>query len=453
MNDESPSSSDPTPDDEFRDLFAQFLAGNGEIDPAALAGVAGLPSDPAALRALLSQLQSALTNTSSVEATAKLSLDQAVAAAGRDDASVTDATRAAYDQAFDLADLWLSEVTDVSALQAPPMLLTRREWVRATMDVWRALSEPVASSISGAMGTMLESQTPEDMMSTLGSASAMVQSVGSTLFAMQLGHVVGELSAEVLSGGDIGVALLPDGRAGVLPQNVTALSAGLDVAAQEVQLYIAIRELAHARLFHHARWLPLDLQSALTAYAQGIHIDAGPLESLMENFDPSRPEELRNALTDGRLIPPRSDEQKRALERIETQLALIEGWVDVVTEDATRRLPRSNALAETMRRRRASGGPAESAFAALVGLELRPRRLREASAMWRAVTTAIGASARDALWSHPDAMPSSDDVSAPDSFVARLVAQSRGEAPDQDDIDRALEDLLRDQPNESTNDS
>jgi putative hydrolase len=352
MNDESPSSSDPTPDDEFRDLFAQFLAGNGEIDPAALAGVAGLPSDPAALRALLSQLQSALSNPSSVEATAKLSLDQAVAAAGRDDASVTDATRAAYDQAFDLADLWLSEVTDVSALQAPPMLLTRREWVRATMDVWRALSEPVASSISGAMGTMLESQTPEDMMSTLGSASAMVQSVGSTLFAMQLGHVVGELSAEVLSGGDIGVALLPDGRAGVLPQNVTALSAGLDVAAQEVQLYIAIRELAHARLFHHARWLPLDLQSALTAYAQGIHIDAGPLESLMENFDPSRPEELRNALTDGRLIPPRSDEQKRALERIETQLALIEGWVDVVTEDATRRLPRSNALAETMRRRR-----------------------------------------------------------------------------------------------------
>jgi putative hydrolase len=321
------------------------------------------------------------------------------------------------------------------------------------MDVWRALSEPVASSISGAMGTMLESQTPEDMKSTLGGASAMVQSVGSTLFAMQLGHVVGQLSAEVLSGGDIGVALLPDGRAGVLPQNVTALSTGLDVAEQEVQLYIAIRELAHARLFHHARWLPLDLQSALTAYAQGIHIDAGPLESLMENFDPSRPEELRSALTDGRLIPPRSDEQKRALERIETQLALIEGWVDVVTEDATRRLPRSSALAETMRRRRASGGPAESAFAALVGLELRPRRLREASAMWRAVTTAIGASARDALWSHPDAMPSSDDVSAPDSFVARLVAQSRGEAPIQDDIDRALADLLRDEPNESTNDS
>ena len=240
------------------------------------------------------------------------------------------------------------------------------------------------------------------------------------------------------------VALLPDGRAGVLPQNVAALSVGLDIAEQEVQLYIAIRELAHARLFHHARWLPLDLRSALTAYAHGIHIDAAPLESLMENFDPANPEELRSALTDGRLIPPKSEEQMRALDRIETQLALIEGWVDVVTEDATRRLPRAGALAETMRRRRASGGPAESAFAALVGLELRPRRLREAAAMWRAVTEAIGSSARDALWAHPDVMPTTQDVSEPSAFVAKLVAQSRGDAPVQDDMDRALEDLLRD---------
>jgi len=445
MSENSSTPSDSTPDDEFRELFAAFLAGNGEIDPAALAGVAGLPSDPAALRALLNQLQSALANPATGEATAKLSLDQAVAAAGREDQSISENTRSSYEQAFDLADLWLSEVTDVSPLQAPPLLLTRREWVRHTMSVWRELSEPVASSISGAMTTMLETQTPEDMQSGLASASAMVQSVGNTLFAMQLGHVVGQLSAEVLSGGDIGVALLPDGQAGVVPQNISSLGNGLDIAEQEVLLYIAIRELAHARLFHQARWLPLDLRSALTAYAQGIHIDAAPLESLMENFDPSNPEELRSALTDGRLIPPKSDDQKRALERIETQLALIEGWVDVVTEDATARLPRANALSETMRRRRASGGPAESAFAALVGLELRPRRLREAATMWRAVTEAIGTAARDALWAHPDLMPTSDDVTNPAALVDRLVARARGEEPAQDDMDRALEDMLRDE--------
>ncbi len=443
MSDENFLRPDSNPDDEFRELFEQFLAGKGEIDPASLAGVAGLPSDPAALRALLNQLQQAMSNPASAEASGKLALEQAVAAAGRDDQSVTESMRSAYDQAFDIADLWLSEATDVSALQAPPLLLTRREWVRHTMNVWQELSEPVATSISSAMGEMLASNTPDDMQATLGNASAMLNSVGSTLFAMQLGHVVGQLSGEVLSGGDIGVALLPDGRAGVVPQNVDALASGLEGDQQEVRLYVSVRELAHARLFHHARWLPLDLRSALTAYAQGIHIDSAPLESLMENFDPTNPEELRSALTDGRLIPPKSDEQKRALERIETQLALIEGWVDVVTEDATRRLPRAGALAETMRRRRASGGPAESAFAALVGLELRPRRLREAATLWRALTDAVGSAARDALWSHPDSMPTGADIDNPHAFVDRVVATARGDAPEQDEMDRALEDLLR----------
>jgi putative hydrolase len=103
-------------------------------------------------------------------------------------------------------------------------------------------------------------------------------------------------------------------------------------------------------------------------------------------------------------------------------------------------LPSSAAIAETVRRRRASGGPAESAFATLVGLELRPRRLREAAAMWKKVTDAAGSDARDALWSHPDLVPTSDDVDDPTTLIARITA---GEAVP-DDVDQALEDLLND---------
>lgn len=121
-------------------------------------------------------------------------------------------------------------------------------------------------------------------------------------------------------------------------------------------------------------------------------------------------------------------------------LALIEGWVDVVTAAATTRLPRSAAIAEMVRRRRAAGGPAESAFATLVGLELRPRRLREAAAMWQRVVDELGPEQRDALWSHPDLVPTSADIDDPDALVARL----RDPGTASDDIDRALEDLLND---------
>jgi putative hydrolase len=308
------------------------------------------------------------------------------------------------------------------------------------MPVWTQLAEPVAESIADSLTSVLQEQAPEEMKQLLAGASQVMRSVGGTLFAMQLGQVVGQLSTEVVSGGDVGIPLLDDQQAALVPQNVAAFGEGLDIETDQVQLYLAVRELAHARLFRHARWLRLHLISSIREFAQGIHIDTTRLEELAVDFDPSDPGELRDALASGALIPPKTDEQLAALGRLETTLALIEGWVDVVTAQATARLPRSAAIAETVRRRRAAGGPAESAFSTLVGLELRPRRLREAAAMWSAVTEAVGAEQRDALWSHPDIVPTSTDVDDPQALVARLTASE----PAFDDVDQAIEDLLND---------
>ncbi|MFY9928584.1 MAG: zinc-dependent metalloprotease, partial [Streptosporangiaceae bacterium] len=65
----------------------------------------------------------------------------------------------------------------------------------------------------------------------------------------------------------------------------------------------------------------------------------------------------------------------------------------------------------------ATGGPAERTFATLVGLELRPRRLREAATIWQGLTEARGIDGRDGLWAHPDLLPAADDLENPDAFV------------------------------------
>src|SRR5690606_15702534 len=67
--------------------------------------------------------------------------------------------------------------------------------------------------------------------------------------------------------------------------------------------------------------------------------------------------------------------------------------------------------------RRAAGGPAEQTFAALVGLELRPRRLREAAALWAALTEHRGIAGRDGLWGHPDLLPAEEDFADPNAFA------------------------------------
>jgi putative hydrolase len=432
-------------DDEFRDMLREFLSGNGSIDPSQLAGAAGLPSDPASMQQLIGQLQNAIRTSDDNGMNWGLALEQGKALAVKDAVPATPADRASLQQAFHIAALWLEEVTRVSELSAEPILLTRSEWVTRTMPLWTQLAEPVATSISNSLTEVLREQAPEEMQGMIANAGNIVRAVGGTLFAMQLGQVVGQLSAEVVSGGDVGIPLLDDGQAALLPQNVAEFGDGLDTPADQVALYLAVRELAHARLFRHAKWLRLQLVTSITEFARGIRIDTERMEELAESFDPANPEELREAMVSGALIPPKTDSQLAALARLETMLALVEGWVDVVTAGATTRLPKADAIAEMVRRRRAAGGPAESAFATLVGLELRPRRLREAAAMWQAITDAVGDDGRDALWSHPDVLPTSEDIDDPSALIARLTGAAAGAQPELDEVDQAIEDLLRDE--------
>ncbi len=437
------SRDDSSPEDEFRDMLRDFLAGNSDMDPAKLAGAAGLPNDPEMVAHLIAQLQAALANSGD-GINWDLALEQAKGIAGRTTVVSLPAERSQLEQALHVASLWLDEVTDISALTTEPRLMSRQEWVVATMPVWTQLAEPVATSIANSLTNVLTESAPEDMNDMVEGASKLMRNVGGTLFAMQLGHVVGQLSSEVVSGGDIGIPLLETQEAAIVPQNAIGFGAGLDIPLDQIELYLAVRELAHARLFRHAKWLRLQLLTSITEFARGIRIDTQRLEELASDFDPNNPEELREAMTSGALIPPKSDDQLAALERLETMLALIEGWVDVVTAQATTRLPSSAAIAETVRRRRASGGPAESAFATLVGLELRPRRLREAAAMWQAVTDAVGNDKRDELWSHPDLVPEASDIDDPAALIARITA----DAPEPDDVDQAIEDLLNDDTTE-----
>lgn len=441
MADRGDDPSEQNPEDEFREMLRELLSGQGGIDPSKLAGAAGLPNDPASLAALFSQLQQAM-NHADEGIDWSVALRQGEQRAAAEQRQLDDGERARFDQAFQVASLWLDEAVDVSAMPGTPELLTRRAWVAETMPIWSQLAEPVALSISDALTRVMSEQAPEEMRAMVQGASRMMRSIGGALFAMQLGQVVGQLASEVVSGGDIGIPIIEDGRAAILPQNVAAFGEGLDVDAGEVELYLAVRELAHARLFRHAKWLRLHFITAITAFARGIDVDTDRLEELAEGFDPSNTEALRDAVVSGALIRPKSEAQQSALDRIETMLALVEGWVDVATADATSRLPKSVAIAETIRRRRASGGPAESALATLVGLELRPRRLRDAAAMWRAVTDAVGVEARDALWAHPDLLPTAADLDDPAALIARLTGESPVDADDAE-FDQALEQLLR----------
>ncbi|MEW1833926.1 zinc-dependent metalloprotease [Microbacterium sp. NPDC079995] len=447
MTDDADKTGDDLPgDDDLAEMLRRMLGGQGGIDPEQLRQLSAMGIDPAMMRTIMQQLQAAMAGDGGDDGVDwSAARTQALHIANRDGLGITAGARTEFDQAFALAALWLSEATSIGELAQTPRPITRGQWVEATLPVWQELAEPVASSISDALTAALESQTPEEMRPAIEGAGRLMRRVGGALFAGQLGAVIGKLSLEVVSGGDVGIPLMPTGEAAILPQNFADFGRDLEIEEDQLALVLATRELAHARLFRHAKWLRLHVISQVTDFARGVHVDTDALEDLASRFDPSSPEELRAAIESGALLPQRSEAQVAALTRLENLLATIEGWVDVVTADATTRVPSADRIAEAVRRRRAVGGPGEQAMASLVGLELRPRRLREAAAMWRAVTDAVGPAVRDGLWDYPDLMPSAEDLDDPAGLVARLQARERGEAPERDAFDDALEALLEEE--------
>ena len=353
----------------------------------------------------------------------------------------------AIQSAADLADLWLNDATVFPSNGISCAAISREQWLNTTFGSWKEIVEPVANGVASAMTSMMPDEIPtgpmevpeellaslppemaEQMREVLGSADfgamasqmmSVAKSMGATMFGMQFGQALGEMACEVLSTSDIGIPLMADAKPALVNANVLTFTEGLAVDPNDVRIYIALRELAHIRLFTSAPWLQSQIYAAVGEYARGVKLDTARIEEAMRDVDPQNPDSLNELLGGNMFEASQTEEQRNALDRLEVLLALIEGWVTVVVTHAIgNRLTASTGLEEMFRRRRAAGGPAEKLFAGLVGLEIHPRRIREAIALWKRIEERSGIQERDNLWTHPDLLPRGEDLENSDAFFA-----------------------------------
>ncbi|WP_299051256.1 zinc-dependent metalloprotease [uncultured Nocardioides sp.] len=376
--------------------------------------------------------------------------------ASQPDPTPTPGQKDAVADAIRLADLWLDETTELTSGVSTTAAWSRAEWLVETLDVWKHLVEPIAASANGALGKAL----PAEAAQMAGPLIGMLGKVTGAMVGGQVASGLGALASEVLTASDIGLPLGPVGKAAIVPANVASLADGLDVSGDDVLLYLALREAAHQRLFAGVPWLREHLLGAVRDYGEGLQINTEQIQSTMEErlrgLDPTNPAAMQEMLEGGMFDLEQSPAQKAALSRLEVTLALVEGWVDEVVGQATAtRMPAAAKLQEAVRRRRAAGGPAEQTFASLVGLELRPRRLRDASTLWGSLRTRQGVEARDGVWMHPDLLPTDADLDDPlgfredaakpdelseEQFDAELQALLDGTTPASDEKDVDPED-------------
>lgn len=416
--------------------FEQLFSGGGFDFGAFGGGQGGIPD----LGALFGQIQSLMQPYDGA-----LNWDVATdiarkAVAQSPDPTPTGKQADAVADAVRLADHWLDAATEFPSGVTSTAAWSRADWIVGTLDVWKVLVEPVAEqSVQGMAGAL-----PPEAAAQAGPILGILGKAVGAMLATQVGSGFGELAGEVLTASDVGLPLGARGKAALVTTNVKEFAEGLDVSEDDVILYLALREAAHHRLFSHVPWLRDHLIGAVTDYAKGVEINAESLQRRMEEqmrgIDPSNPESIQQLMEGGLFDLPQSPAQAAALERLEIALALVEGWVDEVVGQATHeRMPAAAKLQEAVRRRRAAGGPAEQTFAALVGLELRPRRLRDASTLWASLRTRQGTEARDGVWLSPHLLPTSADLDDPLGFREEASAP---ETLSDDDFDAELRALL-----------
>lgn len=344
------------------------------------------------------------------------------------DPSVSEAQARAVSDAVALANVWLDPSMQFPGTSGEARTWSRAEWVEETMPAWKTIVTPVADHLQSSMQSLMPDQgeasalpegLPPELAAMAGPLMDMARQMGSSMFGMQLGQGLAALASDVLSSSEIGIPLTVDSRPTLLPVNIQDFGEGLEISQSDLMVYLALQEVAHQRLFQHVPWLRGRIEGAIDAYARGIHVDERRIEDAMQGVDIENPQALQEALSSGVFAPADTEEQKAAKARLESLLAMIEGWVDdVVATAAADKLPTFNQLQEALRRRRASGGPAEKTFATLIGLEMRPRRLREAADVWRQLRESPGGiEARDALWAHPDLLPSAEDLEDTTGFI------------------------------------
>lgn len=357
----------------------------------------------------------------------------------------------AVEEAVRLAELWLDDATELPTSSGKVVAWNAETWLTETLPMWKRMVTPVAQHMNEAQ---LES-LPEEARELMGPMLQMMNQMSGMNFGMQLGNALGDLAKQAITGSDFGLPVAPTDVTALLPENISRAAKDLDVAGQEVMVYIAARESARQRLYRHVPWLVERLVSSVEEYAAGLVIDTSHIEEAtrelnLESGDPAAIQDAMQRLQGMDLSPRISSRNAQAVSRLETLLALVEGWVEhVVTTAMGERIPSTSAMTEAWRRRRATGGSAEQAFAKIVGIEFNAPKVAEAAELWRRVDVAVGQERRDKVWEHPDLMPTAEHLDNSADYIDGLLDEGTDDSFDEEFA--KLEEMLRDEADKGEN--
>jgi putative hydrolase len=339
-----------------------------------------------------------------------------------------------WDDRLRLAELWVDPVTSLPApavaLAARPV--SRPDWAEAVIGGFAPLVEPGARRVAEALGSGAGMGPP--------GVGDMVGRVGGLIAGLQVGTLVGQLARSVLGQHELAMPAADPAKVLLVPENVAAFEQAADLPGDQLRLWLACAQVAGRRLQAGVPWLGDQLRRAVDEVAIQTEPDASGMLDRLQSLDMANPEALQELLAGGgeALLGPPSAALQAATGRLEVLLALSAGYALVIAGRALEgRLPGLAAIEAAAGRRDADPQSPARLFAMLLRADPDRAAAARGERFCREVLAATNIEGLDRTWSHPDFLPTAEELDMPGRWLER-VGLIGGEEVDLDEGLRAL---------------
>jgi putative hydrolase len=340
-----------------------------------------------------------------------------------------------WDDRLRLAELWVDPVTSLPApgvaLAARPV--SRPDWAEAVLGGFAPLVEPGARRVAEALGAGAGIGPP--------GVGDMVGRVGGLIAGLQVGTLVGQLARSVLGHYELVMPAPDPAKVLLVPENVAAFERQADLPGDQLGLWLACQQVAGQRLLAGVPWLPERLRRVVDDVAAQTEPDASQMMDRLQSLDMANPEALQELLAGGGegLLGPPSAALQAATGRLEVLLALTAGYTQVIAGRALEgRLPGLSSIEAAVARRDADPTSPARLFAMLLRADPDRAAASRGERFCREVLAATDIDGLDRAWTHPEHLPTAEELDVPGRWLERVGLIGGAEV----DLDEGLRVLL-----------
>ncbi|MFI7439194.1 zinc-dependent metalloprotease [Nonomuraea indica] len=296
------------------------------------------------------------------------------------------------------------------AAPQPATIVDRPGWIRANVEGFRVVLEPLTQRVGNGANP----------------PPPIVAAVGSRITGVEVGAVLAFLASRVL--GQYELFLPPDptgreatGRLTLVAPNIVHAEREMNVNPHDFRLWVCLHEETHRVQFTGVPWLREYIRSQMTEFLLASDLDLTTLLERLRSAADTVAEVVRGG--DGNLIDAiQTPGQKAILDRLTAVMTLVEGHGDYVMDAVGPSVVPSVAdIRAKFAARREGGSRLDRTVRRLLGIELKMKQYAEGSAFVRTVVGKVGMDGFNRVWTSPETLPTSAEISDPDSWIRRVI--------------------------------